>query len=69
MMKPLGQIAFEAYRNHSGGESLVSGQALPAWPGLDERIRGAWEYAARQVIDEAATRLADLLIQGGKGGE
>lgn len=45
----LGQIAYDAYRNHAGGVSLVSGDPLPGWDELPERIQAAWEAAADSI--------------------
>jgi hypothetical protein len=46
-----GRVAYEAYRKSSDGKSLVSGQALPEWDGLHERIKQAWEDAALSVLE------------------
>jgi hypothetical protein len=46
-----GQIAYEAYRAHSGGKSLVSGAQIPAWDDADPVIRSAWEAAGNAVYD------------------
>jgi len=45
-----GQICYEGYCQQSGGKSLVSGAALPAWPDLPADIKEAWERAASAVI-------------------
>lgn len=45
-MITLGQIAYEAYCNHTGWKSLVSGAQLPAWDKLDPVIQEAWNVAA-----------------------
>jgi hypothetical protein len=46
----LGQVAYEAYLEVSGGRSLVSGTRLPTWSDQDELIREAWEHVADTVI-------------------
>ncbi len=46
-MKTLGQIAYEAYCNHTGWKSLVSGAPLPVWKDLDKTIKIAWEVAGK----------------------
>jgi hypothetical protein len=45
-----GQTAYEAYRESSGGKSLVSGVALPQWRALSREIRHAWEAASEAVL-------------------
>jgi hypothetical protein len=47
--KSLGQIAYEAYFENSGGLSLVSCQPLPTWNEQRQQIRDAWEAAAAAV--------------------
>jgi len=46
----LGQVAYEAYLEASGGRSLVSGAALPTWNEQAKEIREAWEHVADTVI-------------------
>lgn len=48
-----GKDAYEAYRNHAGGKSLVSGAALPEWSELPASIQGAWEAAAEAAVAAA----------------
>lgn len=55
-MKTLGQIAYEAYLDFSGGVSLVSGHKLPEWDQQDPKIGLAWEAAAQAVSKELAAR-------------
>lgn len=50
-MKTPGQIAYEAYCEFAQGVSLVSAQPLPIWTEQSERIRPAWEAAAKAVIE------------------
>ncbi len=62
-MKNYGAIAYSAYREHTGGVSLASGQPIPEWYELREDIKGAWEAAAaaveRQLLyDLEARRIA-----------
>lgn len=45
----LGMIAYGAYAEHSGGRSLVSGEALPGWYALPGPIKDAWIAAAAAV--------------------
>ena len=44
-----GRIAYEAYSEASGGQSLVTAQTLPEWDDLPPAIRAAWREAARAV--------------------
>ena len=46
-----GQIAYEAYLNFSGGNSLVTGAKLPEWPEAAPKIKLAWEHAAWAVLE------------------
>ena len=48
-----GQVAYEAYRTHTDGRSLVSGAELPPWDGLSPEIQEAWTVAAAAVLGGA----------------
>lgn len=52
MPKELAQIAYEGYRNHTGGKSLATGQAIPEWAGLSEGIQNAWRASVQAVLDD-----------------
>ncbi len=54
-MKSDGQIAYEAYCEHTGWKSLVSGSDLPVWAVLNSNIKTAWEVAAAAVRAEIRT--------------
>lgn len=56
-MKSLGQIAYEAYFEHSKGKSLISGAPLPTFAAQAEEVRAAWEAAAVAVSVELSKRL------------
>ncbi len=56
-MKSLGQIAYEAYWEHSEGKSLISGADLPIWEDQRAGIRVAWEAAAEAVTVELSKRI------------
>jgi hypothetical protein len=43
--KTSGQVAYEAYAEHTGWKSLATGDALPAWADLQPEIKEAWEKA------------------------
>ena len=49
-----GQKAYEAYRNHTGGRSLATGQMIPEWRELPETIREAWDAAVAAIADVPA---------------
>lgn len=48
-MKTIGQIGYEAYCASTGWKSLVSGQPLPQWEKVAERIQSAWEAAGTAI--------------------
>lgn len=52
-----GRIAYEAYRNHTGGISLVSKQPIPEWDALPGEIKAAWKVAAETVAAVRVDRL------------
>lgn len=43
--RTIGQIGYDAYRQHTGGKSLATGQPIPEWSELPQAIRDAWEAA------------------------
>jgi hypothetical protein len=47
-----GKTAYEAYRKHSDGKSLVTGKPIPEWDELHGAIKDAWNAAARAVLRE-----------------
>lgn len=48
--KSLAQQLYERYSEFSEGKSLVSGQHLPPWPTLPEKIAQAWREVAGHAI-------------------
>lgn len=42
----IAEIAYEAYRAHTGGVSLASGQPIPEWEKLRPDIQAAWKASA-----------------------
>ena len=50
-MSDLGKIAYDAYFNHSGGKSLISGAPLPTWEDQAPEIEAAWQAAATAVAE------------------
>lgn len=59
-MKSNGQIAYEAYRNHSGGKSLISGATIPEWPDLPIAIQEAWVVAGDALLEARDEQYAAL---------
>ena len=45
----LAQLAYEAYRAHTGGISLASGQPIPEWNALKFDIQEAWKASTDLV--------------------
>jgi hypothetical protein len=50
----LEQLAYEAYRAHTGGISLASGQPIPEWSQLKPEIQDAWDSSTAAVITAIA---------------
>ena len=48
------EVAYEAYRQHAGGVSLISGAPIPPFEDLDPRVKAAWAAAASSVMELAA---------------
>ena len=67
-----GKIAYMAYRECSGGKSLISGQPIPIWEELPLEIQRAWNAAADAVllaqapIRDAARKGFDESIESGR---
>lgn len=47
-----GQVAYETYRSHTNGKSIATGDSIPLWDDLDERIQKAWVVAGAAVSDQ-----------------
>lgn len=51
----LGRIAYEAYRDSTGGVSLVNGDQLPQWEDLTDGVKSGWKCAglavAREIVE------------------
>ncbi len=47
--KTLGNIGYDAYRAHTDGKSLISGQPIPEFENLSVPIQNAWEAAGQAV--------------------
>lgn len=50
----LGQVAYEAYIDYSGGKSLVTGEMLPSWADQELTRQQAWQFAAQKVARHIA---------------
>lgn len=48
--KPLAQVAYDGYREHTGGRSLATGQPIPTWEDLKPEIQQAWAASTRAVV-------------------
>ena len=44
-----GMTAYEAYRDHTNGKSLATGQPIPQWYQLPPTIQEAWNAAAEAI--------------------
>jgi hypothetical protein len=45
----LGKLGYEAYRKHTGGISLASGQKIPPYDELNDQVRDAWIAAGSAI--------------------
>ena len=54
------QLSYEAYCNHTGWKSLVSGQALPQWHNLKPEIQAAWQAASVAVTRLHSARIGEI---------
>ena len=48
----LGQVAYTAYRDHTGGKSLITGDEIPTFVNLRVDMQNAWIAAAQAVAKE-----------------
>jgi hypothetical protein len=48
----LAKTAYEAYRAHTGGKSLATGQEIPAWENLAPVIQDAWKASVKAVHEK-----------------
>lgn len=56
----LAEIAYNAYRDHTGGISLASGQPIPEWSQLRPDIQEAWEASASAIGKEISFFIGSL---------
>lgn len=52
----LAELAYEAYRAHTGGISLASGQPIPEWTALRPEIQAAWDTSTAAVVTAITNR-------------
>jgi hypothetical protein len=50
-MKTLGQVAYEAYGQHSFGVALATGIIIPKWDDLSERVKQVWQATAEATVN------------------
>jgi hypothetical protein len=62
IVRTLGQIGYDAYRAHTDGKSLVSGQPIPEFDKLSVPIQNAWE-AAGQAVAASVGRSGEIVGQ------
>lgn len=55
MNKSYGQLGYEAYCQHTGNKSLITGSLLPVWDKLMPHIREAWDKAGDAIAFRAVT--------------
>lgn len=48
--KSNGQVAYEAYGEHTGWKSLANGKAIPQWVDMKPEIQEAWEKSAAVLV-------------------
>lgn len=60
MIAEVGKINYEAYRNHTGGVSLASGQTIPEWDALPVAIKHAWVEAGLSLLASQSEQWAAL---------
>lgn len=60
-MKEPGQVGYEAYRSHTDGKSLATGQDIPEWHKLSDAIRKAWGAAHTAILNHHGVKVAASL--------
>jgi len=61
-MKTLGQVAYEAYCQHSFDIALATGIITQKWDELSDRVKQVWQAAA----DAAVIKANDFPISSGE---
>jgi len=49
-----GKKLYENYCEFTNNKSLISGDQLPVWEDLPEKVRGAWNFSCKKLLDELA---------------
>lgn len=60
----LGKCGYDAYRAHTGGKSLATGQPIPDWDHLSPEIQAAWEASGKSMMDLLARAVNRILEEG-----
>jgi hypothetical protein len=50
-MKTLGQVAYEAYCQHSFGIALATGIITQEWDELSDRVQHVWQKTAEGAVE------------------
>lgn len=60
--KSLGEIAYDGYRDHTGGKTW-NGYDMPHWADLGEHVRSAWEAGAKAAQRQVLNTVVGLMEQ------
>lgn len=55
-LKPLHEVAYDAYCESTDYKSAVTGDPLPEFDQTNERVQAAWKHSTRRVIEESLRR-------------
>jgi hypothetical protein len=58
-----GQVAYEAYSNHTDGISAITGARLVPWTRARPDVQAAWEAAAEAAIHEYRQQITDTITR------
>jgi len=61
MMIPTGELAYQRYCKASKGKSLISGDQLPHWETLPEKIKQAWDFSTKCVVETTVNHIIENL--------
>lgn len=53
--RTLGEVAYEAYRKHADGKSLITGLGIPHWGALSAEVQAGWEAAGAAVREHVVS--------------
>jgi hypothetical protein len=57
MNEKYGKLNYQFYCKFSSNKSLVSGDDLPSWDKLPDKIKQAWVFAANNLIENIDEQL------------